>query len=96
MPGSTSREPDEGLKLIKTCFLSEASLHVVLVVWPVLQAEVEKVKTLSGKLHFRSTTFCQIAHGQPSPDPPNNDILLNIFKQQFLQNNTQNIFYKTL
>ena len=32
-------------------------------------AEVEKVKTLSGKLQFRSNTFCQIAYCQPCPDP---------------------------
>ena len=59
-------------------------------------AEVEKVKTLSGKVHFRYNTFCQIAYGQPSPDPLTITFYC-IFKQQFLQrciNTTQNIFYK--
>ena len=30
--------------------------------------EVEKVKTLSGKLQFWSNTFCKITYEQPSPD----------------------------
>ena len=47
-------------------------------------SEVDKLKILSGKLNFRSNSFCQISWGQPSPDPLT-VVLYSIFKQQFLQ-----------
>jgi hypothetical protein len=45
-------------------------LNVLVDVSGLQTAEVEKVKTVSN-------TFCQIAYGQPRPDPPHNWILLH-------------------